>query len=170
MVLTWFTIWLSINIFYIINHSQSLTIPHPLERILFDPYIKRGDLLRREMLRFWHNTIIAKFELFLHGESALKAWNKQKSNLLQGHSLKYNKIFFQRGNHLESFNFSKVVFENTKNVFFYILIMDEKVLVLCEKWLSNFSSNLYVLRPPESEKRVFTKVSVCLSVCRSCAA
>ena len=55
--------------------------------------------------------------------------------------------------------------------FFYILIMDEKVLVLCEKWLSKFSSNLYVLRPPESEKMVFTKVSVCLSVCsRSCAA
>ena len=47
---------------------------------------------------------------------------------------------------------------------FYILIMDEKVLVLCEKWLSIFSLNLYVLRPPESEKRVFTKVSVCLSV------
>ena len=50
---------------------------------------------------------------------------------------------------------------------FYILIMDEKVLVLCEKWLSKFSSNLYVLRPPESEKTVFTKVSVCLSVCLS---
>ena len=47
---------------------------------------------------------------------------------------------------------------------FYILIMDEKVLVLCEKWLSKISSNLYVLRPPESEKRVFPKVSVCLSV------
>ena len=42
--------------------------------------------------------------------------------------------------------------------------MDEKVLVLCEKWLSKFSSNLYVLRPPESENMVFTKVSVCLSV------
>ena len=48
---------------------------------------------------------------------------------------------------------------------FYILIMDEKVLVLCEKRLSKFSSNLYVLRPPESEKMGFTKVSVCLSVC-----
>ena len=65
---------------------------------------------------------------------------------------------------------SLIVFGN-----FYILIMDEKVLVLCEKWLSKFSSNLYVLRPPESEKMVFTKVSVCLSVClsvcsRSCAA
>ena len=51
--------------------------------------------------------------------------------------------------------------------FFYILIMDEKVLVLCEKWLSKFSSNLYVSRPPESEKMVFTKVSVCPSVCLS---
>ena len=49
---------------------------------------------------------------------------------------------------------------------FYILIMDEKVLVLCEKWLSKFSSNIYVLRTPESEKMVFTKVSVCLSVGR----
>ena len=45
---------------------------------------------------------------------------------------------------------------------FYILIMDEKVLVLCEKWLLKFLSNLYVLRPPESEKTVFKKVSVCL--------
>ena len=49
-----------------------------------------------------------------------------------------------------------------KCYFFYILIMDEKVLVLCDKWLSKFSSNLYVLRPPESEKVVFTKMSVCL--------
>ena len=53
-------------------------------------------------------------------------------------------------------------------VSFYIFIMDKKVLVLCEKSLSEFSSYLYVLRPPESEKTVFTKV--CLSVCRSCAA
>ena len=49
-------------------------------------------------------------------------------------------------------------------IIFYILIMDEKVLVLCEKWLSKFSSHLYVLRLPGSEKTVFTKVSVCLSV------
>ena len=38
----------------------------------------------------------------------------------------------------------------------YILIFTfslyETVLVLCEKSLSEFSSNLYVLRPPESEK------------------
>ena len=34
-------------------------------------------------------------------------------------------------------------------------------MVLCEKLLLDFSSNLYVLRPPESEKTVFTKV--CLS-------
>ena len=32
----------------------------------------------------------------------------------------------------------------------------EKLLILCE-----FSSNLYVLRPSESEKTVFTKVSIC---------
>ena len=31
------------------------------------------------------------------------------------------------------------------------------------KITSKISSNLYVLRPPESEKTVFTKVSVCLS-------
>ena len=49
---------------------------------------------------------------------------------------------------------------------FYILIMDEKVLVLCEKWLLKFSSNIYVLRPPESEKKGFYE-SVCLSVCLS---
>ena len=41
------------------------------------------------------------------------------------------------------------------------------VLVLRKKWLSKFSSNLHVLRPPESEKTVFTKVSVCLFVCLS---
>ena len=28
------------------------------------------------------------------------------------------------------------------NICFYILIMYEKVLVLCEKWFSKFSSNL----------------------------
>ena len=33
-------------------------------------------------------------------------------------------------------------------------------MVLCEKSLSEFSSNLYVLRPPESGKTVFTKMSV----------
>ena len=32
--------------------------------------------------------------------------------------------------------------------------MDEKVLVLCEKSLLKFSSNLYVLRPPQPEKRL----------------
>ena len=40
--------------------------------------------------------------------------------------------------------------------------MDVKVLVLCEKWLSKFSWNIYVLRPPESEKNGFYG-SVCLS-------
>ena len=72
------------------------------------------------------------------------------------------------------FQITKYLYENPYNttkdnkkrlLTFYILIMDEKVLVLCEKWLSKFSSNLYVLRHPESEKVVFTKVSVCLSVC-----
>ena len=64
-----------------------------------------------------------------------------------------------------SFSKPKVVYLRPFSFFhFYILIMDEKVLVLCEKWLSKFSSNLYVLRPPEPEKMVFTKVSVCLSV------
>ena len=33
---------------------------------------------------------------------------------------------------------------------FYILIINENVLFLCEKWLSKFLSNLYVLRPPYS--------------------
>ena len=36
----------------------------------------------------------------------------------------------------------------------------EKVLVFCEKSLSEFSSNLYVLRCPESEKKWFLQVSV----------
>ena len=39
----------------------------------------------------------------------------------------------------------------------------EKVLVLCEKSLSEFPSNLYVMISPESEKMVFTEVSVCSS-------
>ena len=42
-------------------------------------------------------------------------------------------------------------------------LSDEKALVLCEKTLLKFSSNLYVLSPPEFEKTVFTKTSVCLS-------
>ena len=41
------------------------------------------------------------------------------------------------------------------NINFYILIINEKVLVLCEKLLLKFSSNHYVLRPPESEKTFF---------------
>ena len=44
---------------------------------------------------------------------------------------------------------------------FFTFSSYEKVLVLCEKLLSEFSSNLHVLRPTESEKTVFTK-SVCL--------
>ena len=39
-------------------------------------------------------------------------------------------------------------------------------LVSCEKWLFEISIKLYVLRPLESEKMVFTKVSVCLPVGR----
>ena len=45
---------------------------------------------------------------------------------------------------------------------FYILIINDKVLVLCGNWLSKFSSNLHVLRPTESEKKGFYE-SVCLS-------
>ena len=39
---------------------------------------------------------------------------------------------------------------------FYILMINEEVLDLCVKWLSKFSSNLYGLRPTESQKTVFT--------------
>ena len=46
---------------------------------------------------------------------------------------------------------------------FFIFSSYEKVLVLREKSHSEFSSNLYILRSPESEKTVFTKVSICLS-------
>ena len=45
---------------------------------------------------------------------------------------------------------------------FYILIINEKVLASCGKWLSNLLSNLYISRHFESEKTVFTKVSLCL--------
>ena len=41
----------------------------------------------------------------------------------------------------------------------------ETVLNLCKIWPPRFSSNLYVLRPPEWEKMVFGMVSVCPSVC-----
>ena len=37
----------------------------------------------------------------------------------------------------------------------YPILSTGKVLVLCKKWFSKFSSNLYLLRPPESEKTVF---------------
>ena len=45
---------------------------------------------------------------------------------------------------------------------YWNIIFHENIftLVLCEKLLSKFLPNLYVLRPPESEKTVFTKVSV----------
>ena len=48
---------------------------------------------------------------------------------------------------------------------FYILIINEKVLVFCEKLLLTFLSNLYVLKPPESEKKDFMNLSISLSVC-----
>ena len=47
---------------------------------------------------------------------------------------------------------------------FFTFSSYEKVLALCEKSLSEFSLNLYVLRPPESAKTVFYE-SVSLSVC-----
>ena len=43
---------------------------------------------------------------------------------------------------------------------FYILIINEKVLVLYENDFRNFNQILYF----ESEETVFTKASVCLSV------
>ena len=46
---------------------------------------------------------------------------------------------------------------------FYILIMDEKVLVLCEKWLEIFIKSLR-FETPWVRKNGFYK-SVCLSVC-----
>ena len=45
---------------------------------------------------------------------------------------------------------------------FFTFSSYEKVLILHEILLSAFSSNYYVLRPPESEKTVVTKVSACL--------
>ena len=48
----------------------------------------------------------------------------------------------------------------TPGKFFYILIIYEKVLVLCERGLSKYSLDLCVLRPPESGKMVFTSKMV----------
>ena len=50
--------------------------------------------------------------------------------------------------------------------YFFSFWSYEKTLVLCEKSLSEFSSNLYVLRPHESEKAVFTKISIYLNLDR----
>ena len=56
----------------------------------------------------------------------------------------------------------KMKFTTDRSSDFSILIIGEQILILREKSLSKFSSNLYDLRPPESEKVVFMKVSVCL--------
>ena len=85
--------------------------------------------------------------------------NIKTLHLLINPFLRIQNVFF-------FFNFSKYSIPkkySCKNILHFSSY--EKVLVLCEKWLSKFSSYLYVLRPPESEKTVFTKVSVCLSVC-----
>ena len=53
-------------------------------------------------------------------------------------------------------------------VHFYILIMDEKVLVLCEKWLSKVFHQIFTFWDPLSKKKWFLRkcLSVCLSVGR----
>ena len=53
-----------------------------------------------------------------------------------------------------------------REIFSFTFSLYEKVLLLCEKSLLEFLSNLYVLRSPESKKTVFIKVFVWLpSVC-----
>ena len=51
---------------------------------------------------------------------------------------------------MKSVGILKAVIKIVENFDFYILIINEKVLVLCEKWLSKFLSNIHVLRPLES--------------------
>ena len=48
---------------------------------------------------------------------------------------------------------------------FFTFLSYEKILVLCEKLLTKFSSNFYVLRPPETEKTVFTNVKFAQIIC-----
>ena len=73
--------------------------------------------------------------------------------------LKWQKIQIRSSFRMEKTSLYKV-YQNQ----FFTFSSYEKVLVLCEKWLSKFPSNIYVLIPPEWEKTVFTKVFVCLSV------
>ena len=53
------------------------------------------------------------------------------------------------------------IHENYEFLSFFTFSSHEEVLVLCGKFLSEFSLNLYVLRPPESEKTISRK---CLSI------
>ena len=46
----------------------------------------------------------------------------------------------------------------------FFCIINEKVLVLCEKWLSKFSSNLYVLRPLSQKNGFYGSICLCLSI------
>ena len=90
--------------------------------------------------------------------------NVEKCNVFMIKGKLYSKI------KLETYKFSwrltirmKKMSYLTNYEILYIFIINEKVLVLWENWLSNFSSNLYVSRPPESEKNGLYE-SVCLSV------
>ena len=104
--------------------------------------VRRSNILEREA---WRSNQIPSWPKF---------WIKKSQNIFKNCLKAYWTIFSLKV--LSTLNFL-AYFLNSHHGW-------EGILVLCEKWLSKFSSNLYVLRPPESEKVVFTKVSVCLSV------
>ena len=101
----------------------------------------------------WNNQQFQFLTLQRHlSRSKEKFWNKTCVSLNFGFvvllfiikaKLELLKLF-------ESFIYDTITFSSYENI-----------LVLCEKWLSKFSSYLYVLRSPESEIIVFTKGSVC---------
>ena len=114
--------------------------------------------------------IVSNKHIGLYDEASSRAFSSSLmiSNLSLSITSSLSQPIFWIFNYNFFYSFlNKIKFLSFWISYFYILIMDEKVLVLCQKWPSKFSSNLYVLRPPESEKMVFTKVSVCPSICLS---
>ena len=74
-------------------------------------------------------------------------------------SREYNSFLYVFGRRIRTQKQTLSIFFDYLKIFTFSSY--EKVLVLCGKSLMEFSSNIYVLRLPESGKMLFTKVSVC---------
>ena len=134
----WITSWTSTFLFYIMLKFK-VTIYFFLNIFKACAVVLSGRAKRRSWAQASRRRYMGKYINWI-------LWLKEKACWQE------DKVYWKQGDHVEV-------------CFLFTFSSYEKVLVLCEKWLSKFSSNLYVLRPSESEKRVFTKVSVCSRLC-----